>query len=105
MFGLHGKITAQAGQRDALLAYLHKGLKAVSELEGCYLYLISTSPTEPDAIWVTEVWRSADDHQGSLAVDDIRSIITQARPLIAGMSDSSTFTPIGGHGLPNELFS
>jgi len=104
MVSLFGKITAQAGQRAALVAYLLDAARVVGTLEGCYLYLVNISPTDADAIWVTEVWRSPADHQGSLALDKVRAIITVARPLIAGMSDSTTVTPVGGYGLPADLF-
>lgn len=104
MFGLSGKITAHAGHRDALVDCLVRASRVVGALEGCYLYLVSVSPTESDAVWVMEVWRSAHDHQASLALGEIRAIIDEARPLIAGMSESSQFIPVGGHGLPARLF-
>ncbi len=101
MYGLHGKITAQPGQREALLAALLRGAEMLSKLEGCYTYIISRASDDADAIWVTEVWRSAVDHQASLSHEAIRTLITEARPLIAGMSDRTEFEPVGGKGVPS----
>lgn len=98
-FGMHGKITAKAGQRDALVEHLLEASRLMAPLPGCEIYVVSVSPAEPDAIWVTEVWRSEADHAASLKMDSVRALIAKARPLIAGMSDSSRLVPLGGKGL------
>ena len=100
MYGLHGKIRTQAGQREALLHYLLQASQTLGELDGCYLYVISRAVDDPEGIWVTEVWRSQADHQASLTHEGIRSVITAARPLIAEMTDRLEFDPVGGKGLP-----
>ena len=99
-FGLHGKLTAQPGQRDALLKILLEAADLVGSAPGCEIYYVSTSPTEPDAIWVTEVWRSEADHAASLSFPGVRELIVKAKPLILSMSDSARTVPIGGKGLP-----
>jgi quinol monooxygenase YgiN len=99
-FGLHGKLTAQPGQRDALLDVLLQAADLVGAAPGCEIYFVSTSQTEPDAIWVTEVWRSEADHAASLSWPGVKELIVKAKPLIAGMSDSARTIPIGGKGLP-----
>jgi quinol monooxygenase YgiN len=101
MYGLSGKFKAQPGQRDALIDILVTSAKALREVEGCYLYIVGSVPDDPDGIWITEVWRSQADHQGSLALESTKAAITAARPMIAGMSDRVEFTPIGGKGLPD----
>ncbi len=102
MFGLHGKIRAHAGQRDALIDILLTAAHALRELDGCYLYIVSSAPDDPDGVWVTEVWRSQADHQASLAQEATQALITTGRPLIAGMSDRVEFVPLGGKGLPDN---
>lgn len=99
MYGLFGKIIAQEGQRDALLEYLLKAAQSVQDIEGCYLYVVSTIPDDPNAISVFEVWRSADEHQASLSNEGVKAVIAGARPFIAGMGDRVEVTPIGGKGL------
>jgi quinol monooxygenase YgiN len=100
-YGLMGKFTAQRGRRDDLLELLLQGAGLMGTPDGCLLYLISTSPAEEDAIWVTEVWTSREAHDASLSIPGVREIIGHAMPLIAGMSDRVEFTPVGGIGLPN----
>jgi quinol monooxygenase YgiN len=100
MYGLMGKIRAQEGQREALLEHLLQAARLLSTLEACYLYVVSRAPDDPHGIWVTEVWHNQADHQASLTHEAIRSLITVARPLIAGMSDRTEFEPVGGKGLP-----
>jgi quinol monooxygenase YgiN len=99
-FGLHGKLTAQPGQRDALLKILLEAADLVGNAPGCEIYYVSTSQTEPDALWVTEVWRSEADHAASLSFPGIHELIVKAKPLILSMSDSARTIPIGGKGLP-----
>ncbi len=99
-FGMHGKILAKEGQRDALVELLLEAARTVGKLPGCDTYVVSTSPTEPDAIWVTEFWRTQADHDDSLKLDSVRAIIARARPIMSGAGDSSRFVPVGGKGLP-----
>ena len=96
--GLHGKVTAQSGQRDALVNVLLKAAELVGNAPGCELYYVATSETDPDAIWVTEVWRSDADHKASLSVPGVRELISQGRPLIAAMGQVRS-VPVGGKGL------
>jgi len=53
MYGLIGKMTATAGQRDELANVLLGGTEA---MPGCLSYIIAVDPADPDALWITEVW-------------------------------------------------
>lgn len=99
MYGLFGKMRAQPGQREVLIGHLLRAADMLRDLESCLLYIINSDPTDPDGIWVTEVWQSQADHQASLTHDAIRSLITMARPLIAEMPLRYEVTPLGGKGL------
>jgi quinol monooxygenase YgiN len=101
MYGLFGKMRAQPGQRDALIALLLDAAKLMPDIEGCYLYVIGSAPDDPDGMWVSEVWRSQEDHQASLGHETVKTIIASARPLIAGFGERFEFTPLGGKGLPD----
>lgn len=102
MYGLHGKMVAHAGQRDALVEMLMTGAESLRQFEGCLIYVISIVEDDPNAIWVTEMWQSQAEHQASLTLESVRALITQARPLIAAMPEHMEFTPLGGKGLPEE---
>lgn len=96
MYGLIGKMTAVAGQRDALIAIL---LEGVAEMPGCRSYVVACDPADTNAIWITEVWDTKASHDASLSLPSVRQAIVRGRPLIAGFGDSTVTTPVGGHGL------
>ncbi|MBX3607738.1 MAG: antibiotic biosynthesis monooxygenase [Piscinibacter sp.] len=96
MFGLIGKLVAQPGQRDALAAILLRGSR---DMPGCLSYIVALDATEPDALWVTEVWTSPEQHQASLALPSVREAIAAGKPLIASFGSFTTTQPLGGHGL------
>lgn len=97
-FGLYGKIIAQSGQREALVKILLEAAAVLETPVGCELYIINVSPTEPDTIWVTEVWESKEHHAASLQLDAVKQVIQRGRPLIAG-GDRIEVIPVGGKGL------
>jgi len=98
-YGLFGKIITHEGKRDEFAAILLEAATALERFPGCELYVVSISPTEANAIWVTEVWKSAEDHRASLALDSTRAVIERGRPLIAGFEQLTEFVPLGGKGL------
>ena len=99
-FGLFGSFRAQPHQGDALAELLLQAAEALRANRDCELYVISRSPDDADAVWVTEVWTSRDAHRASLEDDRVRELITRARPLIAGLGERFELSPVGGKGLP-----
>lgn len=96
MYGLIGKMTAVAGQRDALAAILLDGTNA---MPGCLSYVIARDPADDNALWITEVWDSQASHKASLSLPAVQAAIAKGRPLIAGFSNRVETVPIGGHGI------
>ena len=96
MHGLIGKMMAVPGQRDALITILLEGTAA---MPGCLSYIVAKDVTDADAIWITEVWDSAESHAASLKLPAVRQAITRALPLIAGFDSAVTTMPVGGFGL------
>lgn len=96
MYGLIAKMTAVAGQRDALSAIL---LEGTSAMPGCLSYVIANDPGEADALWITEVWADKASHQASLTLPAVQAAIGRGRPLIAGFSNRVETVPIGGVGI------
>jgi quinol monooxygenase YgiN len=92
-FGMIGKITAQPGQRAALVAILGAGTAA---MPGCLAYLIAEDAAEADAIWITEIWESRDSHAASLKLPAVQAAIAKGRPLIAGFALSAETRPLPG---------
>jgi quinol monooxygenase YgiN len=97
MYGRIGKITAVAGQRDVLGSLL---LEATRDMPGCLSYVVAIDASDPDALWVTEVWDARASHAASLTLPAVREAIAKGRPLIAGFGNAVETTPLGGVGLP-----
>ena len=96
MYGLIGKATCVAGQRDEFIAIL---LQGVSTMPGCLSYVVARDPKDPDAIWITEVWDSKESHAASLQLPAVRAAIAKGRPLIASFGEQIVTEPVGGYGL------
>ncbi len=96
MYGLIGRMKAQPGQRDTLAAILLEGTGA---MPGCLSYVVARDPADADALWITEVWDSADSHRASLALPEVQAAIAKGRPLIAGFDSRAETEPLGGLGL------
>lgn len=96
MYGLIGKMLTAPGQRDAVTAILLEGVRG---MPGCHSYVVANDPGNPDAIWLTEVWDSAESHRASLALPSVQQAIARARPMIAGFGERFETQPVGGHGL------
>lgn len=98
-FGMYTKIPAQPGKRDELVELLLEAAEAIQQLPDCYLYLVNVSANEPDVIWVTEVWESAEAHQASLNMESAKEAIKRGLPLIGEPVESIKLVPVGGKGL------
>ena len=96
MYGLIGKMRSTPGQRDQLASILLGGTTA---MPGCLSYIVATDDSDPDALWITEVWNSAESHRASLALPDVQQAIAKGRPLIAGFGERFETVPIGGVGI------
>lgn len=97
---MFGKLTAKPGYRDALLSILLEASHDVAQVEGCRLYVVNTSPDEPDGVYIYEAWDTAKAHAASLELDETRAAIHRAMPLLAGPPENGiTLTPVGGLGL------
>lgn len=94
-YGLIGQIRAVGGSRDELARIL----EGMGSMPGCLSYIVATDPSDPDSLWVTEVWESKEDHEASLQLTSVQAAIAAGRPLIAGFDVRVETTPIGGIGL------
>ena len=95
MYGLIGKIVAVPGKRTELTAIL-AGMEAMA---GCLNYVVAEDSSDTDAVWVTEVWETSEDHAASLRMQSVQAAIAQGRPLIAAFESQVETKPVGGIGL------
>lgn len=97
-YGCYVKFTARPGQRDALVEQFLNVADLIDEAVGCELYIINTSPSEPECVWVTEMWRSQEEHDASLTLESAQAAIKRVLPLLAGSPEKIDVLPIGGKG-------
>ncbi|HET8827067.1 MAG TPA: antibiotic biosynthesis monooxygenase family protein, partial [Terriglobales bacterium] len=62
-------MTAKPVQRDALLQVLLEASR--QPMSGCELYVVNLALTNPNAVFVYEVWRSEADHDASLQLERV----------------------------------
>jgi len=91
MYGLIGRMRAEPGQRDALIALLARGSQGMA---GCSSYVIAQDVADANAIWVTEVWDSPESHKASLSLPQVQAAIAAARPLIASFDTHVQTRPV-----------
>ncbi|MEG1590465.1 MAG: antibiotic biosynthesis monooxygenase family protein [Chryseobacterium sp.] len=97
---LHGKLTAKAGQRNELANILLKASELVSTAKGCKLYAISKDENDTNAVYVTEIWDSKEDHDNSLKVEGVRELIMSAMPILDGQpTKGQELEILGGTGI------
>ncbi|MRH41330.1 antibiotic biosynthesis monooxygenase [Aquibacillus halophilus] len=101
-FGLYGKINAVEGERDKLVEILLDAAKSMEQLDDCELYVVSISDSDPDGVFVYEVWNNEEAHQASLSLDVTQTLIERAKPIMAGMDRISTLIPMGGKGVVTQ---
>lgn len=94
MYGLIGKIISS--DRDKLSAILIEG---VAGMPGCLSYIVANDIVDGEALWITEVWESAEKHKDSLSLPSVQEAITKGRPLIKSFAQRIETQPRGGQGL------
>ena len=99
-FALFATVTAKPGQRDALLQVLLEASR--QPMSGCEMYVVNLSPTNENAVFVYEVWRSEADHDVSLHLESVKALVLRSRPLVASF-ERVKLQPIGGRGLPGDI--
>ena len=94
---------ATPGQGDAVASLLLRVAAGLGKVEGCELYVISRSATEPDTVWVTESWASQEALEGSVNAVPVEGEDAvepaQVMALLAGPPEVIAVTPVGGVGL------
>ena len=99
MYGLIGKAKTVEGKRDEFVKLL---LDGSGEMPGCLSYIVAKDPADANAIWITEVWDSKENHEASLKLPAVQAAIAKGRPMIAGFGERFITEPVGGHGLSKK---
>ena len=95
------KFTAQPGEGDAVAGLLLGAADSLRGVPGCELYVINRSASEPDVVWVTELWLSQEALDASLeqlGTDESRARIAEVMTLLVGPPELTELEPLGGVG-------
>jgi quinol monooxygenase YgiN len=101
-FSLFGKFTVQDGERDTMVNILLEAAESLKSFEECEIYLVNISESEPNCVYVYEVWSNENAHQSSLTLEATQTLIKRAKPIITGMERISTLKTKGGKGISSN---
>jgi len=99
MYAMTGKLVTQSGKRGELVEILKQASKLVGEIPGCRLYIVNEDLSNETHVWIYELWVDKQAHDASLSHENIRELISKARPLLAAAPDGAELNVIGGHGV------
>lgn len=91
MYGLIVRKVAVAGQRETLIGTLVEGL---TDMRGCFSYVLAKDPEDPDGIWITQVWDCEKSYLESLALAPMQKALLRCTSLIASDGQPITTQPV-----------
>jgi quinol monooxygenase YgiN len=97
-YGYLGSMRTQPGRRDEVIQILLGGADGL-RAAGCQVYAVGLAEADPDVIWVTEIWDSAEQHDASLQLHETRVAIASAMPMLTGEFTRQELTVLGGLGV------
>jgi len=99
--GRYVKMTARPGQGPALADLMLRVADGLQSVAGCELYVINRSPSEPDVVWVSELWlgqEALDASLETLRTDEGKAQMAEVMALLAGPPERIDVEPLGGVG-------
>ncbi|MBI5950524.1 MAG: antibiotic biosynthesis monooxygenase [Chloroflexi bacterium] len=99
MYAMTGKLQAQPGKRAVLVDILLRAAKMVSTMRGCRSYIVLEDVKDETCVWVFEMWDDRESHDASLRNEQVRGLIAEAMPILAGAPSGSELSVAGGHGV------
>ncbi len=95
------KMTAREGQGEALAQRMLEVADGLRSTAGCEQYVINRSRTEPDAVWVTEVWASQEALDAALKelqTESGKAAMAKVKAVLEGSPEPVELEPLGGVG-------
>lgn len=99
MYAMTGTLSAQPGKRALLVDILVRASMLVKSMPGCRAYIVLEDVKDEDNVWVFEMWDDKESHDASLRDAEVRALISEAMPILAGAPSGSELRVVGGHGL------
>jgi quinol monooxygenase YgiN/quercetin dioxygenase-like cupin family protein len=95
----YAKAVAKPGNGDELAQKLLEVAGALKEAPGCQLYLVNRSQTDPDVVWVTELWHSQEQLEAALETPEARASVPEVLDLLRDRDfERIDLDPLGGVG-------
>jgi len=91
-YARYGTLGTTPGHRDDLVAIL---TRRADDMTGCLAYEVGVTDTDPDTVFVVELWESASAHAASLTLESVRAAIAEAMPLLSGEMGGQGFDVVG----------
>jgi quinol monooxygenase YgiN len=96
IFALINRLTTKPGKRAEVVRILLDSGERFADEPACLLYLVSEDATNPDVIWVQDLWTSEQEHAAALAAPELRPYIERTLPLLEGMPVQVELNIAGG---------
>ncbi|HRJ58835.1 MAG TPA: putative quinol monooxygenase [Anaerolineales bacterium] len=86
-----GTLSAQPGKRAMLSDILVRASALVQSMPGCRAYIVLEDLKDENAVAVFEMWDDKEAHDESLKNPQVRALIAEAIPILAGAPSGGEF--------------
>lgn len=90
-WGLLGRMKAQPGKREELIAVLQESSR---DVPGKLVYLIQLEQDDPDAFWINEVWQTKAHYDACLTMPQVIEGMKRGLPLLASNEHRTETIPL-----------
>lgn len=97
--GSIARLTAREGAHNALLALLTQRIHATQEEAGTEVFTIHTDPTDPDAVWIYEVYADPESERAHQATAGYAQALAEMQAMLDGEPLVYPLIPLGGKGI------
>ena len=91
MYAMTGTLLAQRGKRAMLSDILIRASLLVQSMPGCRAYIVLEDVKDENVVSVFEMWDDKETHDASLKDPQVRALIAEAMPILAGAPNGSEF--------------
>lgn len=91
MYAMTGTLSAQPGKRAMLSNILVRASALVQSMPGCRAYIVLEDVKDENVVSVFEMWDDKEAHDASLKDPQVRTLIAEAMPILAGAPGGSEF--------------
>jgi quinol monooxygenase YgiN len=95
-FAQHTRLRARPGKGDELIVKFLEAAEMQRDNPANELTLVSSSPTEGDVVYLTEVWTSAEEHEKARESSEVQAWAADMPDLVDGPPE---ITPLDVAGL------